>query len=471
MMRLRFPFNLPSRRRGSAGDDSPDGGSGKGFVQPVSRRTTPGRTAVIGCLFFGVFLLAGLGFLGFFAGPAIHVFQARSWEAVPCEIVESHVASHRGDDSTTYSVEVTYRYDAGGWEHTGNRYRFLGGSSSGYEGKQRVVDSLPPGTRTTCWVDPDNPDESVLDRGLHAEYLFALLPLIFVAVGAGGIFFSLAKARSMRGVKDTGAARWLPGGPGGAGAGTGKGAAAGGSGAAALVPSGQDAGSFSTATGGAAGFGTDGFSTSGGGGTTVLEPKMSPFGKLGCIVLLALFWNGIVSVFVVQLWKSYQAGSPDGCLTLFLIPFVLIGLVLLVGIPYQILALFNPRPRLSLTPGRLVLGRPADLTWSFHGSASRIRRLEINLVGREEADYTRGTDRHTAKEVFATLELVDSALPSAIPAGSVRIEMPADTMHSFSAPDNRIVWALKLQGRIRLWPDVLEELPVVVEPRPLEGGD
>lgn len=450
MMRFRLPFGFPFRRRGSAGDrssDTPSSSGGEGFVEPVARRKTPGQVAGCGAAFFGVFLLAGLGFSMFFVVPAVHVIQASSWRAVPCEIVSSSVASHSDSDGTTYSIEISYRYRVDGRSYTGNRYRFLGGSSSGSEGKQKVVDSLPPGTTTTCWVDPDDPSASVLDRGFHWEYLLVLLPLVFVAVGAGGIVFSLRKGRKLRALGESEAPQWLPDDL---------------KNRVRAVRSRPQVDRFGNVPGGSSGF------EASSGEPAVLEPKVSPLGKLGVIILIALFWNGIVSVFVWQLWKGWKAGSPDGCLALFLVPFVLVGLALLIGIPYQFLALFNPRPRVVLTPGRLVLGCPADLAWSFRGATGRIQRLEITLEGREEADYTRGTDRVTAKEVFATIPLVDAALRSAIPAGSTRIEVPADTMHSFSAPDNRIVWTLKLRGTIRRWPDVSEEMPVVVAPRPLE---
>jgi len=450
-MRIRLPFGFPFRRRGSAGDPASDAPSGDGFVEPVSRRTTPGQVAGCGAAFFGVFLLVGLAFLAVFVVPAVRVVQAFSWDPVPCEILASSVAFHSGEDSGTYSVEVSYRYSIAGRDYTASRYRFLSGSSSGSEGKQRVVDSLPPGTVTTCWVDPGDPSEAVLDRGFHWEYLFALLPLIFVAVGAGGIVFSLKKARRM-GARDAVAApAWLPPGPAESPGG-------------AIEPGAAGAARFAASAGGSDAFGA--FA----GETSVLEPKLSPFGKLGGIVAISLFWNGIVSLFVWQLWKTWQAGEPDGCLAVFLIPFVLVGVLLLIGIPYQLLALFNPRPRLVLSPGRLVLGRAAELSWSFRGAAGRIRRLLVTLEGREEADYTRGTDRHTDRQVFTTITLVDSALRSAIAAGSVRVDVPAGTMHSFSAPDNRIVWTLKLHGSIRMWPDVLEELPVVIEPGPVGTG-
>lgn len=440
MMRFRFP----SRSRGE------DTVSKDGFLEPVAERTSSRKSIGCGVLFFGVFLLAGLGFSLVFVIPAVHVIQARSWDPVPCEILESYVESHTGDDSTTYSVEVRYRYQVDGSPYEGDRYRFLGGSSSGYDSKQRVVESLPPGTVTECWVDPEDPTNVVLDRGFSLVYLIILFPMIFVVIGAGGIVMVLIGARRRAAGVAVSAPQWLP--------------------KRSSADGGSESGPTAITPGASPGFGTSGsfaFAGPGGGDALELEPKSSPLGKLVGGILIAIFWNGIVGVFVWQWWKSWQAGSPDGCLTVFLIPFVLVGLLLLVNIPYQFLALFNPRPRLTLSPGRLVPGEAAELRWGFKGSTRRIQRLEVTLEGREEADYTRGTDRTTAREVFATLPVVDVTSSSEVAAGTARLEIPAGTMHSFDAPDNRIVWALKLQGTIRMWPDVMEELPVVIEPAPL----
>lgn len=448
-------FRLPFRSRGKGP------GSKKGFLDPVARRTSPRKSVGCGVAFFGVFLLAGLAFSMVFVVPAIRVVKARSWDPVPCEILSSHVESHPGDDSTTYSVEVRYRYQVDGLSYEGDRYQFLGGSSSGYDSKQEVVDGLPAGTVTECWVDPEDPSSSVLDRSFSLIYLVMLFPLIFVAIGAGGIVMTLLGARRMGPASGKAAApQWLPKWSSGGGA---QAPAAGPPEAITpeaitpgSTPSFASAGSFMPAATGSPGDALE------------LETKHSPLGKLVIGILIAVFWNGIVSVFVWQWWKSWQAGSPDGCLTLFLIPFVLVGLAFLINIPYQFLALFNPRPRLTLRPGRLVPGGSAELTWGFEGSTGRIRRLQIVLEGREEADYTRGTNRTTARETFATLPVTDVTGSSEIAFGRARLEIPAGTMHSFDAPDNRIVWALKLQGTIRMWPDVMETLPVVIEPTPVE---
>ncbi len=417
---VRFSFT-PSRGGGASSQEPASD-------QPVTQRPGTGRrNGCVAVALFGVFLLFGLGFSAVFAVPAWQVVRARSWTPVPCEILDSEVEDHPADDGDTYSVELRYRYEVGGRKYVGDRYTFLGGSSSGSESKQRIVDRLPPGTRTTCWVDPADPSEAVFERGFTRDYLWILLPLLFVAIGAGGIVLGLVALRKQGTRAQAAPSDWLP-------EAAGTRAAAGAVGAAA---------------------GTE---------PLVLEPAAGPVGKLFLVSFLALFWNGIVGVFVYHAWQGWREGAPDGCLTVFLVPFVLVGLALILSVPYQVLALFNPRPHLTLTPGRLTLGEPAELAWRFSGRPGRIRRLAITLEGREEAEHRSGKDTATARETFATLPVVEAASAAGIATGSARIEVPADTMHSFDADHNRIVWTLKVRGDVRSWPDVSEDMSVVVAP-------
>jgi hypothetical protein len=440
------------RRQRRARTDSEQ--TGDGFVKPVTGRS--GRSMSPGCMamFFGVFLVAGLGFTAVFAVPAWRVVQARSWDPVPCEILESHVASHSGDDGTTYSVEIRYRYEVWGATYEGDRYTFLGGSSSGYEGKREVVERFPAGSEATCWVNPEDPADAVFERGFTWIYLVGLFPLIFVAVGGGGVLWAVRswlKRRSGR-LAEAGPAldraphiapQWLP------------------------EPTSRPA--PETGWEEPASDRPSAAAPAAGDAPVVLESSVGPVGKFFGVLFIALFWNGITGVFVWQAWKGWQAGQPDGCLTVFIIPFVLVGLALIVGVPYQFLAMFNPRPRLRLASGRLALGGSTDLSWSFSGRAGRIRRLKVTLEGTEKARYRRGTDTHTATETFATLDVADVVQPTAIRTGSAALEVPADTMHSFDGGNNQIVWKLKIHGEIRFWPDVLEEFPVVVRPVPADS--
>src|SRR4051812_7636236 len=102
-------------------------------------------------------------------------------------------------------------------------------------------------------------------------------------------------------------------------------------------------------------------------GPLVLKPKQTPLGSFFGILFVAALWNGITGVFVWHLLSSFREGNPDWGLALFLSIFVLIGLGLLLAVPYTFLALWNPRPHLTLSRGTLRLGDRVDLEWRFTG--------------------------------------------------------------------------------------------------------
>jgi len=205
-------------------------------------------------------------------------------------------------------------------------------------------------------------------------------------------------------------------------------------------------------------------------GPLILKPQVGPVGKVAASVFFALFWNGIVSVFVWQAWKAWERGSPDWFLNIFLIPFVLVGLFSFFAIGHLLLALANPRPRLTLTPGSPRLGSELRLEWSFTGRAGRLGHLRIFLEGREEATYQRGTDTVTEREIFATHDLIDTGNDWEIPKGVAEIVIPSDTMHSFAADSNKIIWEIKLEGEILHWPDVGQNFPIEIRAMRIEDS-
>jgi hypothetical protein len=195
-----------------------------------------------------------------------------------------------------------------------------------------------------------------------------------------------------------------------------------------------------------------------------LQPVMTPWGRFVGITLVALFWNGIVSVFVVMAFKKWREGAPDGCMTLFLVPFVLIGLGLIYGTFRQLLILFNPRAHLTLAPGVLMAGGMAYIQWRLTGRGGGVARLRIVLEGREEARYRRGTNTYTDRNVFVSIPVVDTTNGFEIPAGNARIDVPAETVPSFEASHNKILWQLKVCCEIPHWPDSEDEYKVLVRP-------
>ena len=401
--------------------------------KPISERAPAVKGVRLVAGFFSIFLFVGLGvFYAMFLRPVTQILAARAWTETPCVVVSSQVRNHSSSDGTTYSVDILYSYTVNGREYKSNRYHFIGGSSSGYQGKAAIVGRHSPGSRTVCYVNPGDPTDAVLERGFTSGLWFGLLPLLFVAVGGVGIHFTLRAARRDRGTSQ--AMKWLP-----------KQARYGGE-STALPATPREAT----------------------GEPVVLKSAYSPLGKLAVAILVAAFWNGIVSVFVFEAFKSWQRGRPEWFLTLFMIPFVLIGLVMIFVVVYLSLALFNPRATLTVNANAVPLGAALEVEWRLSGRVEAVKRLRIWLEGREEATYRRGTSTYTDREVFATVELAAAEMPHDIREGQRKITVPADSMHSFESANNKILWSLRVHGEIERWPDVSEEFPIVVLPAPAQ---
>ncbi len=389
-------------------------------TRPLSQRRTAGSPTGCLVLFALIFLLAGAaGTYFLLVRPVSKLVASRSWTETQCTILSSQVAEVSSSDGATYKIDIRYSYVADGSPRESNRYDFRIGSSSGTAGKQAIVDRYPPGARVPCWFDPGDPSQAVLSRGFSPAYLFGLIPLIFFAVGATLLIWTV---RSGRG---------------------------GGAGAAQAVTAGISPFGMPLPADAAAPF--------------RLRPAVTPLGAFFGLTLLALFWNGIISVFFWQAVTSWRQGQPDGCLTAFLIPFVLIGLGLIYAVGRQFLVLFNPRAQMTLTPGVLATGGTAYLQWKLGSGGRGVRRVRIVLEGREEARYRRGTDTHTDRETFLSLPVVDTAQPLEIEGGgSASFAVPADMVPSFRADNNKIVWSLKVHCDLPNWPDTDDEYEVVV---------
>jgi hypothetical protein len=199
-------------------------------------------------------------------------------------------------------------------------------------------------------------------------------------------------------------------------------------------------------------------------GQRELKPVSTPGKNLWGSLFICLFWNGIVSAFVVFIIRDWMQGKQEWGLMLFLSPFVLIGLVILYGVFHSFLSLFNPRSKLSLDTNMVRPGQTVTVRWKFQGNAEAMDNLKITLQGREEAVYTRGTSTYTDKNVFMTIPVIDTRSKSTIKNGHASVKIPEGTMPSFDAAHNRIIWSFHLHGEIPKWPDVQDEFPVSIFP-------
>lgn len=393
-------------------------------MKPLTLRSKSGDPAP-GCmvLFFLVFAVVGGGILWFLLlRPVMKVAAARSWSPVPCTVVESRVDESSSDDGTTYRPLIIATYAQDGAEYRAP-YDFSGNVySGGYEGKAEIVARYPVGAHTTCYVNPEDPTESVISRGLAGSYFFGLFGLFFFLPGAIGVFWVLSGGFRSGASGLPPAVRLDPGAPFGV-----------------TNPQGDDAH-----------------------GAIELKPRATPLRKLVGLLFASLIWNGIV--WTIAWFAVIRTQEREGCVVVFLAVFALIGLFLIYGTLRQFLVLFNPRPRLTLSPGSLRRGEVAYLQWRLTGATGGARRLLVTLEGKEEVRYRRGTDTHTETKPFATLPVVDSTDSYQMLSGSTSFAVPADTLPTFASENNKVIWTIKAQLEIANWPDSDEEFEILVRP-------
>lgn len=368
-------------------------------------------------LFFLPFMLIGAGVLYFLTiHPLILIVTARSWVSVPCVIASSHVQTDTSGDSPTYHVGAVFRYQFDGRSYESTRHDFIPGSTSAKRARQFVA-RFPEGAETTCFVDPSDPQQAVLDRGLQQEMAFGGIGLIFLMAGLFGFFVVFRSGEKSSAVPTAGPR-----------------------------------------------FGSDGLPLAT--GPTELKPKHTPVAKFFGMLLFAGLWNGFISIFVYLVFFAEDANKAPFFAKAIVGLFALIGVAIIVGVFTSFLALFNPRIRLTAQTTTVPLGGELQLTWKVSGRAGMLRKLRIIFEGREEATYRRGTSTHTDTQVFAEMPVFESTEREFLAQGSVRVVVPPNSMHTFEGRHNKVLWRLRVRGEIPRWPDVEDEYPITVLPQP-----
>jgi hypothetical protein len=410
---------------------------------PQHGLTVPGR--VILSVVLAACAIPGMVGTAFMIPQAFGAASTWTWPERECEILKSTVAEVEGDgDEVRWVFSVAYRYEVDGAPHVSRAFRREAVTFATRVEAQRLVDAYPAGSRRTCRVDRRASDRAVLAPSAAAPVAWLLLPLA-LAVGPLVGVVALWKVSPARARKRWDDVAGVPDVPAAAQA-TGVWSAE-----PVLLPIGGRSGRGATA----------------GSARHSLAPRSGPVTRFVGVTVVALFWNGIVSVFLSNLAAEWSAGKWPIFSSLFLTPFALIGLGLIGGVGYSLLACFNPRPRLELGKGALTVGGSTSLRWRLGGRAARVTGLTLTLEGREETTYTQGTDTRTDTQVFYRATLVTAANPWDVASGETRLEIPDGTMHSFTAAHNRIRWVVAVHGDIPRWPDVKEEIEIQVLPAPV----
>ena len=291
-------------------------------------------------------------------------------------------------------------------------------SDSNRTAKERLAKTLREDEPQFCWVNPAKPEQSVLSREYNLSIIGIAIPLVFVVVGVLLAGFAL-RARWKKPSSVTGNQPFFR---------------------AAASP---HAASFSSRQ------------VAGG-----VELKSSLAPSVIGLLVFNVIWNGVVAV----MWIVGGKFGKDMCFTLFRVVFTLLGLAVFYGLIRTIMQAMVPKPLLKVSSDQIALGESLEINWNYTRPVDGIERMTLTLVGREEATYRRGTTTSTDKSEFARITITDQMMRAQIASGRAKIVIPLEAMPSFTASNNKIVWVLELQQKVRKWPDVKREFSLTINP-------
>src|SRR5262249_50778578 len=135
-------------------------------------------------------------------------------------------------------------------------------------------------------------------------------------------------------------------------------------------------------------------------------------------LMASLLWNGIVAIFIVMAAQSFARGEPDWTLTLFVIPFAVVGIGLIGYLMRLILITTAVGPtRMEISAHPPTPGKGYALSLPQAGRFT-MKSLEVWLACDEKASSRRGTDIRTERRrVFEERYFLreDIAIPQGLP--------------------------------------------------------
>jgi len=142
--------------------------------------------------FFGV----GVWMLWSISSSLIESWQMSGWVPVKATLTRGGYETHSGDDSNTYEAFADYVYDFQGRSYSGSRVSLSSGADNIGDYQTDIGRNLQrtsaSGERMLIYVDPDNPAESIIDRGIRWGLMGfkSIFLFVFGGVGLGLLIFT-----------------------------------------------------------------------------------------------------------------------------------------------------------------------------------------------------------------------------------------------------------------------------------------
>ena len=270
-----------------------------------NRRTGSPVLASVGeALFFAVLLLLGCaGMVWMLSNLVVPEWRVKhEFVETTCKVLDKRIGEKLGEDGPLYRPDIKIEYEVGGITYRDWHYDVHRAYSSGRDDAQAALDQFAlydkaKNNRYSCWYDPMNPYVVVLVRGYRWwVWLLFTVPVSFMAIGAGGLIYTLlhrGKSAERR---------------------------------SAMALRAQERDFFGTG-GGPRDYPSvpQGVDMTNSPGTRLrfrLPMATSPGWALFGTLAFCVIWNGVVWVFAAIAIGGHLAGHPDWFLTLFIVPFV-----------------------------------------------------------------------------------------------------------------------------------------------------
>lgn len=147
---------------------------------------------IIGSICFSALLVDGI-LLGLIFFTRRKVAQASNWPSTMGMVTSSMVERRSSSDGYSYYPVVNYSYQVMGQPFQGSR--IVPGPVVGGSGAQKVVARYPAGAQVMVYYDPDNPSDSVLERGMprYIKWLWVTVVLtdLFLCALGGFLVYTL----------------------------------------------------------------------------------------------------------------------------------------------------------------------------------------------------------------------------------------------------------------------------------------
>ncbi len=141
---------------------------------------------IIVCLiFFGI----GIGMLVKLAKHYGKLQQSKNWLSTNGKIISSDLDAQISTDddgyqTTTYLAKVFFTYEVNGNSYESDHVNFdYGMRTSNVRKPQSVVEQYPTGSDVTVYYDPENPQQSVLEKRVNGTFTTILVSAVFIAIG------------------------------------------------------------------------------------------------------------------------------------------------------------------------------------------------------------------------------------------------------------------------------------------------